>query len=396
MTTGIEPFFNSPFDDGTRLKLEIFSGYIREWLPVFLSQWRRWKQPQQVRIYDFFAGAGTDDQGNPGSPLLTIQEIMEFCHTHADVRASEIHPSILFNDNKASHINLLKQKIEAVKCPESFCEIRYSVKNFQTALNDELPQMKQKDCACLVIMDQFGVSEITADVLAKLDQCPKTDFMFFITSSFVKRFAEQKGIKERFNLKECSYHSVHRAVCEYYKSLLPKGSNYHLAPFSIRKKNGNIYGIIFGSHHLYGLEKFLKVCWNKDKVTGEANYDIDDDGDTRAGQMDLFGNDKIKKIDKFEVDLFDFVQSGIILPFLSGQHKKISVSNENIYRFSLENGFLPQTAKEILLRLKAQGKIEIFDNRSQILSNIRSLYLSHQYLQDDAKKLYFRTTQLAK
>lgn len=29
MTTGIEPFFNSPFDDGTRLKLEIFSGYIR-------------------------------------------------------------------------------------------------------------------------------------------------------------------------------------------------------------------------------------------------------------------------------------------------------------------------------------------------------------------------------
>ena len=328
--------------------------------------------------------------------LLTIQEIMEFCHTHADVRASEIHPSILFNDNKASHINLLKQKIEAVKCPESFCEIRYSVKNFQTALNDELPQMKQKDCACLVIMDQFGVSEITADVLAKLDQCPKTDFMFFITSSFVKRFAEQKGIKERFNLKECSYHSVHRAVCEYYKSLLPKGSNYHLAPFSIRKKNGNIYGIIFGSHHLHGLEKFLKVCWNKDKVTGEANYDIDDDGDTRAGQMDLFGNDKIKKIDKFEVDLFDFVQSGIILPFLSGQHKKISVSNENIYHFSLENGFLPQTAKEILLRLKAQGKIEIFDNRSQILSNIRSLYLSHQYLQDDAKKLYFRTTQLAK
>lgn len=140
----------------------------------------------------------------------------------------------------------------------------------------------------------------------------------------------------------------------------------------------------------------MKVCWNKDKVTGEANYDIDDDGDTRAGQMDLFGNDKIKKIDKFEVDLFDFVQSGIILPFLSGQHKKISVSNENIYRFSLENGFLPQTAKEILLRLKAQGKIEIFDNRSQILSNIRSLYLSHQYLQDDAKKLYFRTTQLAK
>lgn len=396
MPAGVEPFFNSTFDEGTRLKLEIFSGYIREWLPVFLSQWKRWQQPQQVNIYDFFAGAGTDEQGNPGSPLLIIQEIKEFCRTHADVRASEIHPSILFNDNRQSHIDLLQKNIEEMRCPESCCKIRYTVKSFQDALNDELPEMKNNDTACLVIMDQFGVSEISADVLAKLDQCSKTDFMFFITSSFVKRFSEQKGIKERFNLKDCSYHNVHRAVCDYYKSLLPQGSIYHLAPFSIRKKTGNIYGIIFGSHHLYGLEKFLKVCWNKDTVTGEANYDIDDDGATRVGQMDLFGNDKIKKIDKFETDLISFIKNGNLLSIFSEKKLITPVTNRDIYRFSLENGFMPQAATGILLRLNQTGNIEISDARRQSLSRIRSLYLSHKYLRDDTKILYFRTTKQAK
>ena len=31
-------FHNEPFDEETILKLEIFKGYIREWIPVFLSK----------------------------------------------------------------------------------------------------------------------------------------------------------------------------------------------------------------------------------------------------------------------------------------------------------------------------------------------------------------------
>jgi len=41
------------FDDATLLKLELFRGYIREWLPVFLSK----KTFPEVHIYDFFAKA---------------------------------------------------------------------------------------------------------------------------------------------------------------------------------------------------------------------------------------------------------------------------------------------------------------------------------------------------
>ena len=38
-----------------------------------------------------------------------------------------------------------------------------------------------------------------------------------------------------------------------------------------------IYGLIFGSRHSFGMEKFLKVYWDKDKLAGESNFLINND-----------------------------------------------------------------------------------------------------------------------
>jgi len=52
-------FHDKVFDDSTQLKLAIFQGYIRKWLPVFLTQYGGGRKNfQQVNIYDFFAGPG--------------------------------------------------------------------------------------------------------------------------------------------------------------------------------------------------------------------------------------------------------------------------------------------------------------------------------------------------
>lgn len=389
----IESFFSDTFDEGTLLKLQIFSRYIREWLPVFLVRWRLANgkniQPQKVNLYDFFAGAGRDEHGTPGSALRLLEEIKEFCSKNGGIRASGIEPSILFNDVNSVHIELLQKEVEAVRCQGKCCNIRFSVKKFHDALMDEISGMRGKDVACLAIMDQFGLSEISKEVITLLDTCPKTDFLFFITSSFISRFAKQKGIKERFHLGTCNFYSVHRAVCEYYKSILPTGSTLHLAPFSIRKKNGNIYGVIFGSHHLYGLEKFLKVCWELDSATGEANYDIDNDGPVRDGQMDLFGNDKIKKTDKFENELMEFIRQGVTLYTISKKTVTSPVTNRDIYRFTLEHGFLPKHATDILHGRNKNGEITVLDWCRKVIENPKGFHLSHKDLLNDERLLFF-------
>ena len=78
------------FDEKTQLKLDIFRECFREWFPVFLHN------PFINRIYimDMFAGSGTDSEGNPGSPLVLLDEVKgvgaNYCK-HAEHNKSDVH-----------------------------------------------------------------------------------------------------------------------------------------------------------------------------------------------------------------------------------------------------------------------------------------------------------------
>ena len=173
--------------------------------------------------------------------------------------------------------------------------------------------------------------------------------MFFISSSFLKRFISVEEMGQHFpgmspeEIKTIPSTEVHRFICQYYKKLIPSQKDFYLAPFSI-KKVANIYGIIFGTSNLLGLEKFLKVCWDNDNISGEANYDIDNDI-VRSGQR-LFKEMNIsRKIDVFKVKLIEFLQNSFR-------------SNNDLYKFTLEYGCLPKHTNEILRDLQKEERIQ--------------------------------------
>jgi len=105
-------------------------------------------------------------------------------------------------------------------------------------------------------------------------------------------------------------------------------TDYYLAPFSIRK-GPNVYGLVFGSRHPRGIDKFLQVAW-KHSLGGEANFDIDEDFLIK-NQYDLFTGyvEKSKKIGIFEKELKELILS-----------KKL-ITNKQIYIFTITQGFLP-------------------------------------------------------
>src|SRR5690606_21814045 len=110
---------------------------------------------------------------------------------------------------------------------------------------------------------------------------PRTDILFFISSSYLYRFKTLSEFTrylntEKISFDENNYHSCHRAVANFYRNQIVSGKEYYIGPFSL-KKGSNIYGLVFGSNHTYGIEKFLKICWSLDPQRGEANYDIDAD-----------------------------------------------------------------------------------------------------------------------
>lgn len=275
-----------PFSEATKLKLEIFRKCFREWFPVFVHH----KGVKQIFIYDMFAGSGTDPEGNPGSPIILLDE----AHQHCQALAENKKPVIFgFNDkekekkellNKAKDDFLLKCKsnctlencvyANAIYCKDASFEEIMESDNFRKILANN-------KYAKFVLLDQYGFSKITKDVFLKLVTSPLTDFIFFISSSFIRRFRDASAVKSyidtnRLNFEEKRPKECHRIIADYFRNLIPAGKEYYIHHFTIQKGR-NYYGLILGTSHTLGMEKFVKVCWMEDENSGESNCNIDND-----------------------------------------------------------------------------------------------------------------------
>jgi len=368
-------FHSKGFDDATKVKLDVFRGYIREWLSVFMTRpgYVTGDYKAKLSIFDFFSGPGYDSNNNPGSPVIIAEEIRSYCETREDFRAT-VQVGLFFNDSNAGHIASLKENVGSVACEKPCCKYHYSSERFNEVFLRYLPMLKDSASAKLVIMDQFGVKEVTPDILKFLAECSKTDLLFFISSSFVRRFIETPEIGSKFKLdiakvKNAEYNAIHQLMCSHFRDEI-NSEDYLLAPFSL-KKGPNIYGIIFGSASLYGLEKFLQVCWKIDSQTGEANYSIENEKYWH-GQQSLFPEENsFKKIDLFKNEFLEFL----------GNAK----TNNEVYRFALLKGFPPSKANEVLRELQNNGIIETKTIQDNMPGRKGSFYLGHKHFAEAPK-----------
>lgn len=336
--------FKKPFDDGTKVKLEIFKNYLKEWLPVFISSYKtpHW---ETIYIYDFFAGEGKDINGVLGSPLLILEVLNDFEHL---ISETKVKINVVFNEGDGITHLKLKENISLINYNKEKVKITLFNKSFHELFLELYPNMIAKtNLPRLMILDQFGIKEITTDIFKKLISFKRTDFIFFISSSFVRRFNELSEFssylminKEKFE-ETRPFHS-HKVVFEYYKSLVD--TEYMLAPFSIKKGN-NIYGLIYGSNHSLGLEKFLKVGWAINPYTGNANYNIDEEK-IIEGQLSLIESDNtIKKLGLLEKKLKEMI-------LLNNE-----LSLYKLYQTTLDFGCLPRHCNSVLKKLAIENKI---------------------------------------
>lgn len=278
------------FTDETKLKLEIFQECFREWYPVFIHH----AYIKNVLIYDMFAGSGKDATGNYGSPLILLQEARGEDKQHCAFLSKRNTPQVYFGFNELlahkekeleSNISNYLQECKKncnLDCPFNahiFCKKA----EFSTLIRSKnlLQNFEEKDNAKFVLLDQYGFKQIDDEVFTKLISFPKTDFIFFIASSFIKRFRELPAVTNYFQKAKITYDEskpkeCHRVITEYFRSLIPATKEYYLHSFTIQKGT-NYYGLIFGTSHTLGMEKFLKVCWRHDKLAGESNCNIEND-----------------------------------------------------------------------------------------------------------------------
>lgn len=342
----IRDLHSKPFDEGTLKKLEIFELYTTEWLPTFVMS-----GANHIWIFDFFAGTGYDLNNIPGSPIRILRQIKKQLGNIYQKNA-KIH--LVFNEYDKVKFDKLKEGCE--KFVNNDSELKRATANniltytiFQEDFATLFPKYitEINTYPSLVFLDQNGVKFLADDYFLPLINSHSTDFLYFVSSSYVRRFGEtlefSKSISYDLNrAKEEPTTWIHRNILEQLRKRIPTGNKTKLYPFSI-KKNVNIYGIIFGASHPRAVDKFLATAWKENSINGEANFDIDND--QNKSQLCLFGDKPLTKIEKFQQNLREKILSRSL------------ITNKDIYNYTLEQGHIPIHAIEEMKKMKAEGLI---------------------------------------
>jgi three-Cys-motif partner protein len=331
------------FNEATLTKLELFQNHLVAWLSVFVGSGKF--AGKSIRVFDLFCGPGKDSEGRKGSPILILESVKTFAQ---QIRQGRHSVDIYFNDSEAEKVDDLKQNIEQAHLGSGPYTLHFNNKDFFEVFRLLYPQMHGS--ANLLLLDQHGFRFFSPAVFSQIRKLPFTDTLVFMSSSYVMRFKEQPEINQylethKIFVDTTPYHHVHRAILEYYRTLVGADEQYFLAPFSFQS-GSNIYGVIFGTGNQLGLHKFLETAWRMDKLTGEANYDIDQE-DIREREPSLFPNmDKPKKTTLFERQFETEVLAGHL------------TDTGTVYDYVLQQGFLMKHANPVLRRLKTAGQID--------------------------------------
>ena len=336
-----------PYDEGTLNKLEIFERYVQTWLPTFIMQ----KHITEVNIVDFFSGLGYDKEGKKGSPIRTLDKIDSF---FGNLIQNNTIINLYLNEFDTSKFEALQlncnEYLENHKRLKQFVKIYYSNKDFNEIYKEII--IKTKHTPNLYIIDQSGIKFTNQENFNTLLELERTDFLFFISSSFFNRFNKEDEFGRHLDIREDDlktnpYNFIHKIVLEKYRSLIPSNSKLRIFPFSI-KKGANIYGIVFGSKHILGVEKFLQIGWKKNSINGEADYDIDEDNKKQQLILNFdnpINNKKLTKIESFEKKIEEFIKTNKV------------TTNIALYYFTYTNGYIAEHTNNCLRKLKKLNKI---------------------------------------
>ena len=183
-----------PFDETTIAKLEIFEDYAQAWIPTFVM----FGEPT-ICIFDFFAGTGYDKNGVPGSPIRLLKKIREQI---APIFQKKVKVKVFFNEfDPKKYEQLFHACTDYLKNnPEIGRAIELQIFNedFDTCFERLLPDIRKH--SSLIYLDQNGIRFLANRYLLELEKTTRTDFLYFVSSSYFWRFGEKDEFKSYVKL----------------------------------------------------------------------------------------------------------------------------------------------------------------------------------------------------
>lgn len=266
----------------TRAKHRLLQNYLKAWFPI-LSLSRR---QGRVIFIDGFAGPGTYSDGEPGSPLIALETLVD--HSHFD-RFNSTEFVFLLVESNAVRCQLLANAVDSywntIGGQPSNIRVEPIQEDFAAVAKRIGHIAPGRLAPTLAFVDPFGWSGVPLTTIGALLSSDKCEVIFNFMFDNVNRFVndERPGIANSFTELFGTSENEHRQAGTlsgtarrvflrdlYAKQLRLVAKFSYVSPFEIMdvKRNRTAYYLMFGTRSLKGLEVMKDAMWDLDPVNG--------------------------------------------------------------------------------------------------------------------------------
>jgi three-Cys-motif partner protein len=355
-----------PIEDHTKAKHALLRRYLGGWFPILTARGYN----RRVVYLDGFAGPGIYSNGEPGSPLIAIETLVN--HTLFDqLKRTEF--LFLLVEGRKDRAAQLEKEID------NFWSARHGGKppNVTTTVYadqfvkvaegvlEALDESTKKLAPTFAFIDPFGWSGVPLDLISRLlafDRCEVLfNFMYDSINRFVadqrpniaKHFADLFGTDEAVHRRAHELQGDQRKefLRDLYASQLREVAGFtYVRSFELvnAERGRTAYYLMYGTRHPKGLEKMKEAMWSLDPVAGQRF------SGTTGGQPVLF---------QAEPD-FGPLRKAIVERF-AGR----AVAVDEVERFVIEETDYKRTHyKRVLTQLETDNEISCLTDRTRRLT----------------------------
>lgn len=325
-------------------KIRLLKAYLEAYLAVVGHD----IYTDRIFLADLFCGPGMYPGDKPGSPVAIGRMLAGLHKSHGSSPRTEF----LFNDADAANVSNVEGHLRPLEAAHPKIKLIASSKNAAELIPELLSEQKDKSSRSkrFYFVDPFGYSQIGLSEILSLLRVEGAELLLFQPCSFMFRFSEKgtpealSGFMEELSLGKPWPQGLNiMGYIQHTKRLLReqlKGTHY-VDSFTIQKDAQTVFCLFFFTRHIRGFEKMLEAKWKFNGETGQGwHYS------SASGVDDLFA----KPTPQTQI-----LEKALEARLADGG----SVTNAQIYRETLEQGFLPKHSNEILCAWQRDGRIRV-------------------------------------
>lgn len=259
-----------PIDPHTLAKHRILREYLQAWLPIVGTRFPR------IRLIDGFAGPGHYADGEPGSPIIMLQALLE----HAARATITAQITYVFIEERKDRYEELQQSIEALKVGSPFpASVVAGVHHgrFDQLIPLVAPVDESPQPPTFVFIDPFGWSDAPMELTSSILGIDHFEALIYVPLPYIYRFVDDLAVEASLTLlygdeswkaaRPLGGDARTDALRSNFETAMLRHSDYVRA-FDIRPDGSRGYTLFFGTRNLLGLEKMKEVMWGVDPEGG--------------------------------------------------------------------------------------------------------------------------------